>query len=92
MNLIDFRMGILEAISAPRVSFSEPDRILLEEGISPEVIEKLQAVGHNITILKKPGGLGNAHGLVIHYGKDGKPERFFGAADPRGAGLAKGLN
>ncbi len=92
MNLIDFRMDILEAISAPRVSFSEPDRIYLEEGISPEVIEKLQAVGHNIIVLKKPGGLGNAHGLFIHYGKAGKPERFSGAADPRGAGLAKGLH
>jgi len=92
MNLIDFRMDIREAISVPRVSFSEPDKILLEEGINPAVIEKLRTVGHNITILKKPGGLGNAHGLTITYGKDGKPVKFFGAADPRGAGLAKGLN
>jgi gamma-glutamyltranspeptidase/glutathione hydrolase len=92
MNLIDFRMDIQEAISAPRVSFAEPDRIRLEEGISPEVIEKLHAVGHNITVLDKPGGLGNAHGLIIVYGRDGKPEKFLGAADPRGAGLAKSLN
>jgi len=92
MNLIDFRMDIQEAISAPRVSFYEPDRILLEEGISPEVIERLRAVGHNIEVLPKPGGLGIAHGLTIVYGKNGKPERFYGAADPRGTGLAKGLN
>jgi gamma-glutamyltranspeptidase/glutathione hydrolase len=92
MNLIDFRMDIREAISAPRVSFSEPDRIRLEEGISLEVIERLRAVGHNIEVLPKPSGLGNAHGLTIIYGKDGKPVKFLGAADPRGAGLAKGLN
>jgi len=92
MNLIDFRMDIRDAISAPRASFSEPDRILLDEGISLEVIEKLRAVGHKIEVLQKPGGLGNAHGLTIVYGKDGKPAKFFGAADPRGAGLAKGLN
>ena len=92
MNLIDFRMDIQEALAAPRVSFAEPDGILLEEGISPEVIERLEAVGHKIKILMKPGGLGNAHGLTIAYGKDGKPAKFFGAADPRGAGLAKGLN
>ncbi len=92
MNLIDFRMDIREAISAPRVSFTEPDRILLEEGISPEVIEKLRDVGHNIEIIPRPGGIGIAHGLSIVYGKDGKPEKFFGAADPRGSGLAKGLN
>jgi gamma-glutamyltranspeptidase/glutathione hydrolase len=92
MNLIDFHMDIQEAISVPRVSFAEPDRILLEEGISPEVIQKLRDAGHKIEVLPKPGGLGNAHGLTIIYGKDGKPEKFYGAADPRGAGLAKGLN
>ena len=92
MNLIDFQMNIREAITASRVSFAEPDRILLEEGVSPEVIERLRVVGHKIEVLKKPGSLGKAHGLTIVYGKDGKPAKFFGAADPRGAGLAKGLN
>ena len=92
MNLIDFQMDIREALAAPRVSFTEPDRVRVEEGISLEVIERLRAVGHNITVSKKPGGLGNAHGLTIEYGEDGKPAKFFGAADPRGAGLAKGLN
>jgi gamma-glutamyltranspeptidase/glutathione hydrolase len=91
MNLIDFRMGIQEAVSAPRVCFAEPDRILLEEGINLEVIERLRAVGHKIEVLAKPGGLGNVHGLTIQYGKNGKPVKFYGAADPRGAGLAKGL-
>jgi gamma-glutamyltranspeptidase/glutathione hydrolase len=92
MNLVDFQMDIREAISVPRASFTEPDRILLEEGISSDVIEKLRAVGHKIRILSKPGGLGNAHGLTIEYGKNGKPVKFYGAADPRGKGLAKGLN
>ena len=92
MNLVDFSMDIQEALSAPRVSFAEPDRILVEEGISPAVIEKLRNIGHNIQVLSKPGGLGNAHGLTIVYGKDGRPEKFFGAADPRGAGLAKGID
>ena len=92
INLIDFGMDIQEAISAPRVSFSEPDRIWMEEGIDPDVIEKLRTVGHDIKVVPKPGGLGNAHGLTIVYGKSGKPTKFQGAADPRGAGLAKGLN
>ncbi len=91
MNLVDFRMGIQQALSAPRVSFAEPDRIFLEEGIKTEVIERLRAVGHDITVIRKPGGLGNAHGLTIIYGRSGKPVRFSGGADPRGKGLAKGL-
>lgn len=90
MNLVDFKMGIQEALAAPRVSFAEPDRILVEKGIDGEVIERLKAVGHNISLIKGPGGLGNAHGLTIEYGDDGRPAKFAGGADPRGNGLAKG--
>ncbi len=92
MNLVDFKMDIQEALAAPRVCFAEPDRILLEDGINDQVIEQLKAVGHHIRIVKKPGGIGNAHGLTIEYGTNGKPIRFKGGADPRGIGLAKGLN
>ncbi|MDH4218634.1 MAG: gamma-glutamyltransferase [Candidatus Aminicenantes bacterium] len=92
MNLVDFNMDIQGALAAPRVCFAEPDRIFLEERISDQVIQQLKAVGHHIRIVKKPGGIGNAHGLTIEYGKNGKPVRFKGGADPRGIGLAKGLN
>ena len=91
MNLVDFKMDIEEALAAARVTFVEPDRILIEEGIDPDVVAKLREVGHNIRIVEKPGGIGNAHGLTIEYGKDGKPVRFKGSSDPRGIGLAKGL-
>lgn len=92
MNLIDFNMNIEEALAAPRVSFIEPDLIAVEEGIPGTVIEALTAKGHKIEVLKKPGGLSNAHGLTIEYNKDGKPVRFTGASDPRGLGLAKGMS
>jgi gamma-glutamyltranspeptidase/glutathione hydrolase len=91
MNLIDFNMNINEAIAAPRVSFIEPDIIAVEEGIEETVIKALESMGHKIEVLKKPRGLGNAHGLTIEYGEKGKPVRFTGAADPRGIGLAEGL-
>ncbi len=91
MNLVDFKMDIEQALAVPRVTFVEPDQILVEEGVSPDVIDKLKAVGHNIRMVEKPGGIGNAHGLTIEYGKNGKPARFEGASDPRGIGLAKGL-
>jgi len=92
MNLVDFKMDIQKALAAPRVTFAEPDRIYIEEGISMQVIQRLRALGHNIRIVSKPGGIGNAHGLTIEYGKNGKPSLFEGASDPRGSGLAKGLN
>lgn len=89
MCLIDFAMNIQEALAAPRVSFIEPDKIAVEENVGTAVIEGLQARGHIVNVIRG-GGLTNAHGLTIGYGKDGKPVRFWGASDPRGQGLAKG--
>jgi gamma-glutamyltranspeptidase/glutathione hydrolase len=89
MNILDFGMNIQEAISAPRISFVEPDRIQVENGISDDVVAALEARGHTVS---RTGALGNAHGLMIEWGPDGKPVGFSGGADPRGAGLAKGRN
>ena len=90
MNLIDFRMDIAAAIAAPRVSFIEPDLIAIEEGIAPSVRDALAALGHKINVMRRPRGLGKAHGLTIEYDVSGKPVRFSGAADPRGGGKAEG--
>jgi gamma-glutamyltranspeptidase/glutathione hydrolase len=87
MNLLDFGMDIQSAIAAPRISFAEPDLLLLEWGIPPEVMEELSRRGHNVRVTS---GLGNAHGLTIEYAADGTPARFRGGADPRGTGLARG--
>jgi len=78
---------ILAGMNVARLNFSHGDF----DG-HKQVIEKLRAVGHKIRVLNKPGSLGNAHGLTIEYGKNGKPLKFYGAADPRGMGLAKSLN
>ncbi len=88
MNVLDFDMDIQEAISAPRVSFIEPDQLAVEPTISGDVVDALAARGHNILSRER---IGNAHGLVIEYDGSGKPERFTGGADTRGAGLAKGF-
>ncbi|HUX06864.1 MAG TPA: gamma-glutamyltransferase [Acidobacteriota bacterium] len=90
MNMIDFRMDIAGAIAAPRVSFIEPDLIAIEEGVEQGVRDALAAMGHKIRVLRRPGGLGNAYGLTIEYGANGRPVRFSGAADPRGTGKAEG--
>jgi len=90
MNLIDFKMNIQASIAAPRVSFIEPDLLLVEEGINIEVFKKLKSIGHKLKILKMPAGIGNAHGLAIEYDAEGNPLRFFGGTDPRGEGEAAG--
>lgn len=86
MNMIDFDMDVQAAISAPRISFVEPDTMACEAGIPESTRKALEAMGHKVTVR----ALGNAHGLAIEYGPDGKPSRFTGGADPRGVGAAKG--
>lgn len=87
MNVLDFGMDIQSAISAPRVSFIEPDQLAVEPMISTQTVDALASRGHNILSRER---IGNAHGLTVEYDSTGKPEKFTGGADSRGTGLAKG--
>ncbi len=88
MNMIDFDMNIQAAIAAPRVSFVEPNRLVVEEAIPEDVYEGLKALGHEVN---RRSRIGNAHGLTITYDESGKVVQFTGGSDPRGRGMAKGL-
>lgn len=88
MNVLDFEMNIQDAISAPRVSFIEPDQLAIEPGVSQAVVDGLATRGHNVESRDR---IGNAHGLTVEYAADGAPTGFTGGADTRGTGLAKGL-
>jgi gamma-glutamyltranspeptidase/glutathione hydrolase len=88
-NLIDFDMDIQQAISAPRISFAQPNALVVEPGIPQPVRSELSARGHNVQLDEL--GLGNAHGLTIEeYDGQGRPARFTGGSDPRGEGAAAG--
>ena len=87
MNILDFGMNIQEAISAPRISFAQPNILAVEDAIPEATRSALRERGHLVVGTR---ALGNAHGLMIEWGPDGKPVSFTGGADPRGAGLAKG--
>jgi gamma-glutamyltranspeptidase / glutathione hydrolase len=88
-NMQAFDMDVQEAISAPRFSFIIPDLLGVEPGIPAVVQGELEALGHDVYV--DEFGFGNAHGLTIEYGQEGRPERFTGGADPRGEGAAAGL-
>ena len=89
MNVIDFDMDIQRAILAPKVTFLEPNALGVEPSIDDEITDALAAMGHQI---RRVISIGNAHGLVINYGDDGKPVMFYGGSDPRGVGTAQGIN
>jgi gamma-glutamyltranspeptidase / glutathione hydrolase len=88
MNLIDFDMDIQRAIAAPRISFLEPNLIAADAGIPASAQNALAASGYDVFI--DEFGLGNAHGLTVEYGREGRPNRFTGGADPRATGVATG--
>ena len=88
MNVIDFGMDIQQAISAPRITFEEPDVLLVEGGIAAPVRAELERRGHRVIVRD---GLGDAHGLALESDDAGRVVRFTGGSDPRGEGLAKGL-
>lgn len=86
MNLVDFGMDLDPALAAPRIAFAQPDAILVERSFPADARDALAARGHR---LREVYAIGNATALAIEYSADGTPQRFVGAADPRGAGDAR---
>ena len=78
LNTVDFGMGIEEAVAAPRMHHQWlPDRIRVEQdGVAPEVIEALAAMGHTVQIV---GEQGSANSV----GVDPETGERVGAPDPR---------
>lgn len=87
MNLVDFGMDVYQALDAGRISFAEPDVLLVEDRIPEDVRRALESRGHTLRVTR---GIGNAHALTIEYGPNGTVTRFTGAADPRGGGRSSG--
>ncbi|WP_110648443.1 gamma-glutamyltransferase [Salinicola peritrichatus] len=76
MNVIDHGMNIQSAVSAPRIHDQWlPDEIRIEDGISPDTVALLEAMGHKVS---RQEAMGAAQSILI--GDDGT---FTGGADPR---------
>ena len=86
MNVVDFGMTLPDALAAPRIAFSQPNEILVDQGLPASTRDGLAGRGHK---LREVRAIGNATALAISYDGDGRPVRFEGAADPRGGGNAR---
>jgi gamma-glutamyltranspeptidase / glutathione hydrolase len=84
VNVLDFGMGIQDAVQAPRFHHQWlPDQISHESGaISPEARIELTKKGH---ILVSRGNIGRVEAIIADKGK------LIGAADKRGDDDAKGF-
>lgn len=86
MNVIDFGMGMDEAIEAPRVHCITKT-LYVEGRIDKSVVEKLEALGHKVSVRAEYDNyFGGAQGILI----DSKLKKLFGGADSRRDGVAVG--
>ena len=75
MNVIDHDMNIQTAVSVPRIHHQWlPDEIRIEQGISPDTIALLEALGHTVS---RQDAMGAAQSIMIDNGI------YYGGADPR---------
>jgi gamma-glutamyltranspeptidase/glutathione hydrolase len=75
MNVIDHGMNIAEASSFPRIHHQWlPDEIRIEEGISPDTIALLEALGHTVVVRD---AMGSTQSIML------SPEGLYGYSDLR---------
>lgn len=97
VRLLDFGMGIQEAIEAPRFSISaDPNfyragsevRMRIESRVPADVINTLLGAGHRIDLLGEFAGDGSMQGIL----RDPLARTLNAGADPRRPGYAVGFD
>ncbi|MEA4883904.1 MAG: gamma-glutamyltransferase [Clostridia bacterium] len=92
MNVIDFGMGLDEAIEVPRVwsssSAGKPGAVAVESRIPVETREALQALGHKVDV---KGDWDSYYGACQAIMLDQSTGLIYGAADSRRLGEAIGF-
>ena len=92
MNVVDFGMGLDEAIEAPRMfcssSAGKPGTLFVESRIPVEVREALTALGHTVSVRGDYDSyFGGAQAILL----DQSSGTIYGAADSRRLGAAVGF-
>jgi gamma-glutamyltranspeptidase/glutathione hydrolase len=85
-NLVDFKMTVQEAISAPRFNHIDGVKVGLEPRVSASTVQELKRRGHEV-VGGNPESFGGAHAIVI----DPESGAFIGGSDPRKGGCALGF-
>jgi len=92
VNMVDYRMDPQEALDAPRFCISSGlagGKVLLEEGISVDVMSTLASMGHEVVPRAGAyrGGFGRGQ-IILRNPETGV---LCGGSDPRADGMAIGL-
>ncbi|MBI5166366.1 MAG: gamma-glutamyltransferase, partial [candidate division NC10 bacterium] len=79
IGVIDYRLSIHEAITAPRFHCEVDEPVLVEEAVSSEVQQALRDKGHEVCFLSLSDFYGPASGIMV----DPITGNLHGGADPR---------
>lgn len=82
-NLLDYGLDIQEALDLTRV-FPFKGKVEIERGLSPSVADRLSRLGHELTVVTRPHGGGQAIWIDRANGV------LVGGSEPRKDGLALG--
>ena len=86
VNGVDHRMSLAQAVGQPRFHHQwQPDRILLEPGISEDTLAALKSMGHRDIVVLPTARIGNANSIMR------VDDVLLGVADPRSASAAAGI-
>lgn len=75
VNVVDFKLNIAEATSRPRINAARDGTISYELALSPDTLDKLEALGHKVEPFITQTSIQS-----IEIGPDGSA---YGSADPR---------
>ena len=81
LNRMVHGLNLASAVAAPRIhSQLWPDQVLIEQGLSPDTIKLLEAMGHRLV---NGPAMGSANSVESLQGPNGRPTGSYGYADPR---------
>jgi len=81
LNRMVHGLNLASAVAAARIhSQLWPDQVLIEQGLSPDTIKLLEAMGHS---LRRVPAMGSANSAEVLQGSWGQPAGSLGYADPR---------
>lgn len=92
LNSLVFKLNPQAALDAPRFciggDYQMGSLVHIEEGISPEVVEGLKKLGHNVQVMSGMDRAVFGRGQVIRTHWDDRQLVYSAGSDPRGDGAA----
>jgi len=96
LNVLAYQMSLPDAMFATRIHHQwYPDRLNLEVQTGSEssgLVEKLQAMGHNVKVVEWGPGKRSRFGNIQAIHVDQESGLITGVSDPRGEGQPRGLD